>query len=131
MCGNFGRRDERSTLFVCPVEGQSTIMMLLPGRTVVALSFIGLLLFSGQTWSIAAEEPVAAPPSSPQWLPLSQITSEDEAIRDAAIRVLIEQGDVSLLTRLEEIRANADRRIRQAIKPLIDLLTLVREGGGG
>jgi urea transport system permease protein len=122
MCGNFGRRDERSTLFVCPVEGQSTIMMLLPGRTVVALSFIGLLLFSGQTWSIAAEEPVAAPPSSPQWLPLSQITSEDEAIRDAAIRVLIEQGDVSLLTRLEEIRANADRRIRQAIKPLIDLL---------
>jgi hypothetical protein len=35
---------------------------------------------------------------------------------------LIEQGDVSLLTRLEEIRANADRRIRQAIKPLIDLL---------
>jgi urea transport system permease protein len=122
MCGNFGRRDERSTFFVCPVEGQSTIMMLLPGRTVVALSFIGLLLFSGQTWSIAAEEPVAAPPSSPQWLPLSQITSEDEAIRDAAIRVLIEQGDVSLLTRLEEIRANADRRIRQAIKPLIDLL---------
>ena len=122
MCGNFGRRDERSTLFVCPVEGQSTIMMLLPSRTVVALSFIGLLLFSGQTWSIAAEEPVAAPPSSPQWLPLSQITSEDEAIRDAAIRVLIEQGDVSLLTRLEEIRANADRRIRQAIKPLIDLL---------
>ncbi len=35
---------------------------------------------------------------------------------------MIEQGDVSLVTRLEEIRANADRSIRQAIKPLMDLL---------
>jgi urea transport system permease protein len=97
-------------------------MMLILGRTVVALSVIGLVLFSGQTWSIAAEEPVVAPSSSPLWLPLKQITSEDESVRDEAIRVLIEQGDVSLVPRLEEIRANADRSIRQAIKPLIDLL---------
>jgi urea transport system permease protein len=107
---------------VCLGEGQSTIMMLILGRTVVALSVIGLVLFSGQTWSIAAEEPVVAPSSSPLWLPLKQITSEDESVRDEAIRVLIEQGDVSLVPRLEEIRANADRSIRQAIKPLIDLL---------
>lgn len=82
------------------MEGQSTIMMLFLGRTVVALSFIGLILFSGQTWSIAAEEPLAAAPSSPLWLPLSQITSEDESVRDAAIRVLVEQGDVTLVPRL-------------------------------
>ena len=40
----------------------------------------------------------------------------------AAIRLLIEQGDASLIPRLEAIRANADRSIRQAIKPLMDLL---------
>ncbi len=33
---------------------------------------------------------------------------------------LIEQGDASLLPRLEELRANADRSLRLAIKPVID-----------
>ena len=36
--------------------------------------------------------------------------------------MLIEQGDASLVPRLEGIRASASRSIRQAIKPLIDLL---------
>ena len=53
---------------------------------------------------------------------LTQVASEDESIRDAAIRVLISQGDASLLPRLEAIRASASRSIRQAIKPLMDLL---------
>ncbi len=97
-------------------------MMIFLGRTVVALGVVGLLLFSGQTWTIAAEGPVAAPPTSPIEQALTQVTSEDESVREAAIRVLIEQGDVSLVPRLEEIRANADRSIRQAIKPLMDLL---------
>ncbi len=35
---------------------------------------------------------------------------------------MIEQGDESLVPRLEAIRATASRSIRQAIKPLMDLL---------
>ena len=108
---------------MCLVEEPFTIMMMSLGRSVaILLGVVGLILFSGQTWSIAAEEPVVAPTSSPLWQPLTQLTSEDESVREAAIRVLIEQGDASLVPRLEEIRANADRRIRLAIKPLIDLL---------
>ena len=73
-------------------------------------------------WTIAADGPVAAPPASSIEQALTQVTSEDESVREAAIRVLIEQGDASLVPRLEEIRATADRSIRQAIKPLMDLL---------
>lgn len=118
----FAGRDERSALFVYLVEESFTIMMMTLGRTAVAFGLMGLLLFSGQTWSLAAEEPPAPSPTSPLWQPLTQLNSEDDSVRDAAIRVLIEQGDASLIPRLEEIRANADRRVRLAIKPLIDLL---------
>ncbi|HXX75979.1 MAG TPA: urea ABC transporter permease subunit UrtB [Nitrospiraceae bacterium] len=88
----------------------------------VALTVIGLLFFVGDSWVRAAEGPTTAPPSPPVEQALAQVTSEDETVREAAIRTLIEQGDVSLLPRLEELRANADRAIRQAIKPLMDLL---------
>ena len=96
-------------------------MKIVLGCTLATLSFL-LVMFSGQTWSIAAEGPVAFPPVSSVEQTLGQITSEDESVRDAAIRILIEQGDVSLVPRLEEIRINASRSTRQAIKPLIDLL---------
>jgi urea transport system permease protein len=98
------------------------MMMIALGRILVALSFMGLFLFSGQTLSIAAEGSVAAPPTSSIEQALTQLTSEDEPVRDAAIRLLIEQGDAGLVPRLEEIRASASRGIRQAIKPLMDLL---------
>jgi urea transport system permease protein len=97
-------------------------MMISLGRIVAALGVVGLFLFSGPDWTIAAEEPVAAPPPSSIEQALAQVTSEDESVREAAIRVLIEQGDDSLVPRLEVIRTNASRSIRQAIKPLIDLL---------
>ncbi|HEV8327966.1 MAG TPA: hypothetical protein VGQ08_10805 [Nitrospiraceae bacterium] len=87
------------------------------GRTVAALGIVGLFLFSGQTWTIAADGPATAPPTSSIEQAFTQVTSEDESVREAAIRVLIEQGDASLVPRLGEIRANADRSIRQAIKP--------------
>ena len=96
------------------------MMMMILGRTVVALGFM-LFLFVGQAWSIEADGPIAASSTSSTEQALAQVTNEDESIREAAIRVLIEQGDVSLVPRLEEIRANADRGIRYAIKPLIDL----------
>jgi len=83
----------------------------------------GLFLFSGPNWTVAAEEPVAAPPaSSSVEQALTQVISGDESVRNAAIRVLIEEGDVNLVPRLEAIRATADRSIRQALKPVMDLL---------
>jgi urea transport system permease protein len=86
------------------------------------LSIVGLFLLFGPSWSIAADDPVVVPPTSSIEQALAQVTSEDESIREAAIRVLIEQGDDSLVPRLEQVRANASRSIRQAIKPLMDLL---------
>ncbi|THJ25518.1 MAG: urea ABC transporter permease subunit UrtB [Nitrospira sp. CG24E] len=97
-------------------------MMLSLGRMVAALSMVGLVMFCGQAWAVTADRPADAPPMSPVELALTQLTSEDESVRDAAIRTLVEQGDVSLLPQLEAIRANADRSIRQAIKPLMDSL---------
>jgi urea transport system permease protein len=91
-------------------------------RTIAVLSIGGLFLFSGPSWTIAADGPLAVPPVSSVEDALTQVMSEDESVREAAIRVVIEQGDVSLIPRLEGIRANADRSIRQAIKPLMDSL---------
>ena len=110
-----------STVSVRLVKGQLTMMMITLGRSVAALGIVGLFLLSGQTWAIAADGPVAAPSTSSIEQALTQVTSEDESIRDAAIRLLIEQGDVSLVPRLDEIRANADRSVRQPIKQLMDL----------
>ena len=97
-------------------------MVMSQGHTVAALGITGLLLLAGPSWTIAADEPAAATQTSPIEQALIQITSEDESVREAAIHVLLEQGDASLLPRLNEIRATADRSIRQAIKPLMDLL---------
>jgi len=91
------------------VEAQVTIMMISLGRAVVALSICGLFLFSGPSWTIAADGPATAPPApSPVTSidqALAQVTSEDDSVRDAAIRVLVDQGDASLVPRLEAIRS--------------------------
>lgn len=97
-------------------------MVISLGRTVAALGIVGLLLLFEPSRAIAADGPVSAPPTAPVEQALTQVASEDESIREAAIRLLIEQGDAGLLPRLEAIRANASRGIRQAIKPLMDLL---------
>jgi urea transport system permease protein len=97
-------------------------MMISLGRTIAALGIVGLFLCFGPSRAIAADAPVSAPPASSVEQALSQVTSEDESVRDAAIRVLNDQGDVTLVPRLEAIKATAGRSIRQAIKPLIDLL---------
>jgi len=69
-----------------------------------------------------AEGPAAAPPSSEVERALADLSSQDQAVQEAAVAMLIENGDTSLLPRLEELRANADRSVRLAIKPVIDLL---------
>src|SRR4051812_42182774 len=100
-------------------------MMISLDRVVAALSISGLCLFSGPSWAIAADgvaTAAAAPSPTSIEQALAQVTSEDDAVRDAAIRVLINQGDASLVPRLEALRANADRSIRQALKPLMDAL---------
>lgn len=81
-----------------------------------------LLTTSAQGWSLAAEPPASPPVLPPVEQALTQVTSEDAALRDAALRTIIEQGDERLIPRLDEIRANADRPIRQAVKPVMDLL---------
>lgn len=53
---------------------------------------------------------------------LLDIKSEEAAVRSAAAALLIEHGDASLLSKLDAIRAEADRATRQALKPVIDLL---------
>ena len=66
--------------------------------------------------------PAAAPSSSEVERALAGLSSHDQAVQEAAVAMLIERGDASLLPRLEELRANADRSVRLAIKPVIDLL---------
>ncbi|MGH7206380.1 MAG: urea ABC transporter permease subunit UrtB, partial [Nitrospiraceae bacterium] len=74
-------------------------------------------------WSegVMAEGPVAPPPSEVERA-LAGLSSQDQAVQEAAMALLIERGDASLLPRLEELRSNADRSVRLAIKPVIDLL---------
>src|SRR6476661_4965222 len=87
---------------------------------------LGVLWLAGAVWVVAAHGHAASPPPPPSLSPLEQalsrITSEDEAVREAALRVVVEQGDSSVIPRLEDIRATADRPIRLAIKPVMDLL---------
>jgi len=75
-----------------------------------------------QDRAAADELPLSSTPGSSLDHALNQLTSDDEAVRETAIRTVIEQGDASLIPRLDEIRANADRSVRQAIKPVMDLL---------
>lgn len=111
-----------STSPVCLVKGSLTIVKICTRFVQVVLIVVGLLFFIDDKRVRAAEGAGTAPPLSPVERALAQVTSEDEAVREAAIRTLIEQGDVGLVPRLDELRANADRTIRQAIKPVMDLL---------
>lgn len=97
-------------------------------RTLCVLA-ITLWLLSGfgsqSAW--AADQPDRSAPTtassvSPIEQALIEIKSDDAAVRSNAAAVLIETGDASLIPKLDEIRAEADRAVRQTIKPVIDLL---------
>src|SRR5262249_48239446 len=87
---------------------------------------LGVLVLTSVVCLFAPHAYTASPPPSPVLSPLeralSQIASDDEAVREAALRTVIERGDSMVIPRLEEIRASADRSIRLAIKPVMDLL---------
>ncbi|MBA2253077.1 MAG: hypothetical protein H0W13_10315 [Nitrospirales bacterium] len=53
---------------------------------------------------------------------LSNLSSEDSATQEAAATALMATGDMRLLPKLEDMRANADRSLRMVIKPIVDLL---------
>ena len=62
----------------------------------------------------------SAPPGIDQ--ALSNLSSDDAATQETAGTLLMATGDVSLLPKLEDLRANANRSGRMVIKPIVDLL---------
>ena len=84
----------------------------------------GLLFAADQAPNSAQDSPasVAASPVSPIEQALIDINSEDVSVRSAAAAVLIEKGDAGLIPKLDDIRAVGSRAVRQAIKPVVDLL---------
>ena len=95
---------------------------------VLARALVVVLLLGFTALSVWAADPgLSAPagtasPVTPIEQALLDVTSEDAAVRSTAVTRLIEHGDASLLPKLDAIRAEADRAVRQAIKPVIDLL---------
>ncbi|MBX3331092.1 MAG: urea ABC transporter permease subunit UrtB [Nitrospira sp.] len=90
---------------------------------VLLLSVLGLCLQS----ALAADEAdhiasTVVSSADPIEQALLDVKSEDAAVRSKAVALLIEKGDASLIPKLDAIRAEADRAIRVAIKPVIDLL---------
>ncbi|MCC6141329.1 MAG: urea ABC transporter permease subunit UrtB [Nitrospira sp.] len=53
---------------------------------------------------------------------VGQLSSEDPAVQQQAVRVLVETGDAATLSRLELVLEEADRATRVAVKPVKALL---------
>lgn len=90
-------------------------------KVLIGISMIVACLGWFATGSQAAAEAqanVSPPPQLEQ--ALANLSSDEEDTREQAVRLLIEQGDALLLPRVEALRANADRSLRMAIKPVID-----------
>ncbi|MBX3237950.1 MAG: urea ABC transporter permease subunit UrtB [Nitrospiraceae bacterium] len=76
-------------------------------------------LFTGAVgWAAEQVESLLSPATLEE--AFTGLRAEAEGRREAAVAFLIEQGDLSLLPRLDEIRADADRSLRQALKPIAD-----------
>ena len=90
--------------------------------TLAIILSVLLLIEFWQGLALAAEGPSDAAPLSVIEQALLDLKSEDAALRSKAVTILIEQGDASLIPKLDQIRVEADRLVRQAIKPVVDLL---------
>jgi urea transport system permease protein len=82
----------------------------------------GLLFAADQTPATTSDSTPSVVAASPLDQALVDIANEDGAVRTAAAAVLIEQGDARLIPTLDAIRAEGSRAVRQAIKPVVDLL---------
>ena len=91
-----------------------------PMKRVVCLVMIAWVAICGRGVFSAAEE-LSAMTLEVEGA-LKDLSSEDAAVQEAAVNALIAGGDPALLPKLEEVRATADRSVRMAIKPVIDLL---------
>lgn len=89
-------------------------------KVLIGIAMIAACLGWFATGSMAAEVQANVSSSPPLEQALAELLSEVEGTREQAVRLLVEQGDASMLPRLEELRANADRSLRMAIKPVID-----------
>ena len=68
------------------------------------------------------DEPRSAPGSDPIEQQVRGLMSDDSATQQASFTALIESADPALLKRLQEIRDDADRTTRLALKPVVDLI---------
>jgi urea transport system permease protein len=89
-------------------------------KAVIGIGLVAWCLGWCATDGLAGEAQTKASPPSQLEQALGDLSSEAENTREQAVRFLIEQGDASLLPQLEELRANADRSLRMAIKPVSD-----------
>jgi urea transport system permease protein len=89
-------------------------------KSVIGIALIAWCLGWCVTDGLAGEALTNASPPSRLEQALTEVSSDAEETRELAIRVLIEQGDASLLPRVEELRANGDRSLRMALKPVAD-----------
>lgn len=101
---------------VSGMNGARLLMRSMAGTALIACCLLWALLDG-----LAAEPEKSASQLSALEQALADLPSEDEAKRERAVLVLIEQGDATFLPRLDELRANADRSLRMAIKPVADL----------
>ncbi len=83
---------------------------------------VGLVVACSRGVVTAADVTVSARTPSGIDQTLSNLSSEDSATQEAAATALMATGDMRLLPKLEDMRANADRSLRMVIKPIVDLL---------
>jgi urea transport system permease protein len=109
--------------------GRVVLMSLagIPKKVIILTLCIFLPIGIEQPSALAGDESgpaasAATSPANPIEQALIDVKSEDAAVRSRAVALLIEKGEASLIPKLDEIRAEADRSIRVAIKPVIDLL---------
>ncbi|MDC8450647.1 MAG: urea ABC transporter permease subunit UrtB [Nitrospira sp.] len=98
-----------------------------PKKLLALVPFVFLSLGMGLQPALAVDEPeqtdsATRPSGDPIEQALIDLKGEDAAARNKAAEVLIEKGDASLIPRLDEIREMGGRAVRQAVKPVVDVL---------
>lgn len=91
-------------------------------KLLVWIVLVALVVTCSSEGGRAEDITLSAPAPSGIEQALSNLASEDLATQEAAATALMATADMSLLPKLEDLRANADRSLRMVIKPIVDLL---------